>query len=151
MREVKITCDYCTRNITMAERGAHYTITLDSYERPGVHPMMHTYLPFDGKLHFCDMKCLRNWIDKGRRQKFAGDGMSVPLSAVQTDEDGNLVIGGVFTMSSNKRVPGKDVVSGDLEHVIAIGDFEVDDPDGKYRQTTVGDTHTFELKEDNNE
>ena len=145
MRTVKVTCDYCTRNITRAEHGANYVITLGSYARPGMHMMMPVYLPVDGPMHFCDMICLRNWISKGRRQKHARDMMSTPLDQIKTDEDGNIVIAGLFTDATGKRVQGKDTLSGDLEHVIAIGDLEVKDPDGKYECISDGNVHTFKL------
>ena len=73
---------------------------------------------------------------------------SVPF---RTDEDGNTFISGVLAEQSSKRVQGKDTLSGDLENVIAIGEFEVVDPEGKYLQTTVDNVHTFELKGDGDE
>lgn len=67
-KSVEITCDNCTKNLTAVSSGFdEYRFSL---RREGIHnlsnvkfAMVHSP-PYPAEAYFCDLKCLKEWLDK---------------------------------------------------------------------------------------
>lgn len=71
MRDEKVTCDGCGRDLTTRSNSVDYRLALDSESKPGrgdgFYTDMMIYPSIDRPHHFCGLKCLDHW--SGRRLK----------------------------------------------------------------------------------
>lgn len=70
MREEKVVCDACGKDLTVRTNCVDYRLVLGSESKPGYgtgfYTSMGIYPPVDRTYHFCALKCLDLWRDHER-------------------------------------------------------------------------------------
>lgn len=62
-----ITCDTCERDLTTSSNSINYRVLLKSERIPsegGIVTDMMAYPPIASSLHFCHVKCLKEYVEK---------------------------------------------------------------------------------------
>lgn len=67
MKEIKITCDHCNRDLTTTGSMPDYRICLSAESMPHDTNVIYSvmvYPPFDRDKFFCGLECLKKWLLK---------------------------------------------------------------------------------------
>lgn len=65
MMKNEVTCDHCKRNLTRSGNSVDYRIVVKSEpipSAPGPVTDMMIYPPIPEDLHFCGLRCMREWV-----------------------------------------------------------------------------------------
>ena len=67
MKDIKIVCDYCNKELTNTRNSIDYCLSLSSQRIPcqeGAVTDIMVLPPIEREANFCGLGCLKNWIDK---------------------------------------------------------------------------------------
>ena len=98
-RTTETTCDYCGKSVDYSGRDGHFVAVLSCYQREGVPNMMLVYPPVDGKMYFCNIECLRGWIDNGKKPlNYVQEASAMKTQSFSVGDDGTIFIRGDITL-----------------------------------------------------